>query len=208
MSHSKLLAEVNAYYSRKVKEFGPTPRGVDWNSVESQEIRFTQLLKIVDVDASCVLGDFGCGYGALSDYVLPRFPSCSYRGFDISEAMLEEARRLREVNARVDFSSDETFLNGCDYIVASGIFNVSLSTPGDEWKSYVFKTIDRLAHLATRGFAFNCLTSYSDADRMRADLHYADPCELFDYCKRRFSRNVALLHDYHLYEFTLLVRLD
>jgi len=208
MSHSELLAEVNAYYSRKVKEFGPTPRGVDWNSVESQEIRFTQLLKIVDVDAPYVLGDFGCGYGALSDYVKPRFPACSYRGFDISEAMLEEARRLREVDARVGFSSDETFLNGCDYIVASGIFNVRLSTPGDEWKSYIVETIDRLAYLATRGFAFNCLTSYSDADRMRADLHYADPCELFDYCKRRFSRNVALLHDYRLYEFTLLVRLD
>jgi hypothetical protein len=25
-------------------------------------------------------------------------------------------------------------------------------------------------------------------------------------CKRRFSRNVALLHDYDLYEFTVLVR--
>jgi hypothetical protein len=41
---------------------------------------------------------------------------------------------------------------------------------------------------------------------MRSDLHYADPGRLFDYCKRRFARNVALLHDYGLYEFTLLVR--
>jgi hypothetical protein len=41
---------------------------------------------------------------------------------------------------------------------------------------------------------------------MREDLFYADPCELFDYCKTRFARNVALLHDYGLYEFTILVR--
>ena len=41
---------------------------------------------------------------------------------------------------------------------------------------------------------------------MRPDLYYADPCELFDRCKRRYSRNVALLHDYDLYEFTILVR--
>ena len=41
---------------------------------------------------------------------------------------------------------------------------------------------------------------------MRPDLFYADPCWLFDQCKRRHSRDVALLHDYGLYEFTILVR--
>ncbi len=59
-----------------------------------------------------------------------------------------------------------------------------------------------------KGFAFNCLTSYSDKERMREDLYYSDPCFLFDYCKRHFSKNVALLHDYGLYEFTVLVRKD
>ena len=43
-------------------------------------------------------------------------------------------------------------------------------------------------------------------ERMRPDLYYADPCRLFDHCKRRYSRHVALLHDYGLYEFTILVR--
>ena len=28
----------------------------------------------------------------------------------------------------------------------------------------------------------------------------------FDFCKRNFSRNVALLHDYGLYDFTIIVR--
>jgi hypothetical protein len=28
----------------------------------------------------------------------------------------------------------------------------------------------------------------------------------FDHCKRNFSRQVALLHDYGLWEFTILVR--
>ncbi|MGH6609130.1 MAG: class I SAM-dependent methyltransferase, partial [Burkholderiaceae bacterium] len=57
-----------------------------------------------------------------------------------------------------------------------------------------------------RGFAFNSLTVYSDPDKKRADLYYADPCALFDRCKRLYSRNVALLHDYDLYDFTILVR--
>ena len=41
---------------------------------------------------------------------------------------------------------------------------------------------------------------------MRADLYYADPCFLFDYCKRNFAKDVAILHDYSLYDFTLIVR--
>jgi hypothetical protein len=93
-----------------------------------------------------------------------------------------------------------------DFAVASGIFNVKLDQAEDAWRAYIGATLDAMHRATTSGFAFNCLTSYSDADKMRPNLHYADPCELFDFCKRRFSRNVALLHDYGLYEFTILVR--
>ncbi|TMG79221.1 MAG: hypothetical protein E6H78_20525 [Betaproteobacteria bacterium] len=68
-------------------------------------------------------------------------------------------------------------------------------------------TIEDLAALSTRGFAFNALTSYSDPQRRRPDLYYADPLDLFDHCKRHVSRLVSLLHDTPLYEFTLIVRL-
>ena len=51
------------------------------------------------------------------------------------------------------------------------------------------------------------LTRHSDVDRREARLFYADPVDTFEYCRNRFSRHVALLHDYPLYEFTILVRL-
>src|SRR5688572_3486190 len=35
------------YYAAALATHGPTPRGVDWNSAESQELRFTQLLTVV-----------------------------------------------------------------------------------------------------------------------------------------------------------------
>jgi hypothetical protein len=60
--------------------------------------------------------------------------------------------------------------------------------------------------LSRKGFSVNFLTKYSDPERMRPDLYYADPCLIFDYCKTHFSKNVALLHDYNLYDFTVLVR--
>lgn len=33
-----------------------------------------------------------------------------------------------------------------------------------------------------------------------------ESCQLSAFCKRRYSRDVALRHDYRLYEFTILIR--
>jgi hypothetical protein len=119
--------------------------------------------------------------------------------------MLEHARAQHPAGTFVN-SADA--LEPVDYTVASGIFNVKLATPPDEWRDYVLDTLDAIAGLSAKGFAFNMLTSYSDPDRMRDDLYYGDPRFFFDHCKSRYARNVALLHDYGLYEFTTIVRLD
>jgi SAM-dependent methyltransferase len=203
---SDLLNSVSTYYTGRLAEHGPTPRGVDWNSAESQHLRFEQLLRVCDRGRPFVLGDYGCGYGALCDYLRGAGVNASYRGFDISPAMLDAARRRCADDPQVRFSTDESVLADADYVVASGIFNVKLQTAVAAWEAYVYQTIDRVAAFGRAGFAFNALTSYSDPERMRADLYYPNPCVLFDYCKRRFSRHVALLHDYGLYEFTVLVR--
>jgi hypothetical protein len=92
------------------------------------------------------------------------------------------------------------------FAVASGIFNVKLHHSVEQWRGYVLETIGWLDKLSTRGFAFNMLSTYSDPEKRRDDLFYADPCEMFDMCKRRFATRVALLHDYPLFEFTVIVR--
>ncbi len=83
---------------------------------------------------------------------------------------------------------------------------MKLNADYDQWTKYVVKCLHEINDLALKGFSINFLTKYSDTDRMRDDLYYADPCYLFDYCKLNFSRNVALLHDYEVYDFTLLIR--
>jgi SAM-dependent methyltransferase len=150
------------------------------------------------------LNDFGCGYGALVTFLGDRGLDLDYRGFDLSESMLKHARREHE-GATFVGAIDE--LEPADFTVASGIFNVKLDVPVEDWRAYVLDTIRALAGLSTKGFAFNMLTSYSDQDRMRDDLYYGDPRFFFDLCKRLYSQQVALLHDYGLYEFTCIVRL-
>lgn len=198
-----ILDRVGRYYSGKLAEHGATAQGVDWRDEASQELRFRQLLRVADAAQELDVLDYGCGYGALVDFLRADGRPFTYLGYDISEPMVEEARRHHD---GVSFVSDEAALEPHAYALASGVLNVRLEVPDDEWRAQVEVTVERLDALSTRGFAFNALTSYSDADKMRADLWYADPRELFDLCKRRYSRHVALLHDYGLWEFTVLVR--
>ena len=204
-----VLAQVSRYYSDKLAKHGPTPAGVDWKNGESQELRFRQFLGLFrDASEPLSVNDLGCGYGAFYDYLARLGMACEYVGADISLAMIEQARLLHSgsPNCRLVVGAGE--LPVADYTVASGIFNVKLGTSQAAWEAGMRDTIRSMDRLSRRGFAFNCLTIYSDADKMVDRLYYADPCQYFDFCKRSFSPHVALLHDYGLYEFTLLVRKD
>jgi SAM-dependent methyltransferase len=202
----QLLADVASYYSEKLAIHGQTPQGVDWNGEESQTLRFEQLSRIVDTDGRFSINDVGCGYGALLPFLQTRFARFSYHGNDVSADMVQAAQAAhREVSA-ASFSCGKEPPAAADYGIASGIFSVRLGHTDSQWKQYIEDTLHMLNRTSVKGFSFNCLTSYSDQDRMRDYLYYADPGYFFDFCKRHFSRNVALLHDYNLYEFTILVR--
>lgn len=203
----QLLAEVANYYTERLSEHGVTARGVDWNGEEGQIIRFEQLCKIIDPKrTSFKLNDIGCGYGALLDYLADKYVNCTYLGIDVSIEMIKAAIEQHATSKYVRFITGSAPDESADYGLASGIFNVRLERTDEEWLNYVQETLDVLDQTSLSGFAFNCLTSYSDEHKKRNHLYYADPCKLFDLCKRRYSRHVALLHDYGLYEFTILVR--
>ena len=201
-----LLTEVSKYYSAKLAEHGETAQGVDWNGEAGQTLRFRQLCNIIQCHGDFSINDLGCGYGALYAFLAREHDMFSYTGIDISESMIRAAeKRCQGIShARFVFSSEPDQV--ADYGVASGIFNVRLNRSNAEWESFIRSTLDALDRTSRIGFSFNALTVYSDADKMRDHLYYADPCALFDLCKRRYARNVALLHDYDLYEFTILVR--
>lgn len=203
---TELLDEVASYYSKKLALHGETPNGVDWNGEQGQALRFEQLCKIINGPQAFSISDLGCGYGALVDYLRNRNQAFSYLGVDVSEEMVHAAKQRYMGAPETRFISASEPDSMADYSVASGIFNVRLGRLDTEWLTYLENTLDVLDRTSRLGFAFNCLTSYSDEDKKRDDLYYADPCLLFNLCKRRYSRQVALLHDYGLYEFTILVR--
>jgi SAM-dependent methyltransferase len=201
-------ASAAKYYSDKLLQHGPTPAGVDWNSSDSQDLRFEQLMRIAPAGQDFSLLDLGCGYGALLSFLHKRAIYPTYWGYDVAPAMVAKAGELHKTATRCSFVSQLAEVPQVDYTLASGVFNVKQEAPASEWRDYILETLRKMAALSRRGLAFNLLTSYSDPDRMRDYLYYGDPCFFFDFCKTQMSRHVALLHDYGLYEFTILVRME
>lgn len=203
---SSIIRNVAAYYNSKFALHGATPQGVDWNGQLSHELRHRQFLRLLGDDRDASVLDLGCGFGDFLRFLRADGHRGAYIGYDIVPDMIAEAVRLHGEGAdrrwRVGAIPDET----ADFAVASGIFNVKGLLPTETWSRYVYETIDFLGRVGRRGFAFNILSLSSDSERRRADLYYADPGETLSWCIQHYGRSVALLQDYSLYEFTMIVR--
>lgn len=207
MKSQEIIDKVSQYYSQKIDENGANSQGVDWNGKESQYLRFEQLSKVIPSKESnrFSLIDFGCGYGEYVNYLLTQNLNFDYFGIDISDKMLEVANE-KFPQKNVNFFKSIEICQPCDYLIASGVFNVRQDIKDVDWLNYIESTLMLFSEHSQKGFSFNMLTSYSDKPFMKEYLYYADPLYFFDFCKRKLSKNVAILHDYDLYEYTILVR--
>jgi SAM-dependent methyltransferase len=205
----KIDKHINNFYNQNLETHGNTAQGVGWKNQEAQQVRFDQLAKLFTVKSGFSLNDLGCGTGDLVKYLFEnQYSGFEYTGYDMLEKMVQIASdtyagkpgcTFRQISRAADMAE-------ADYTVASGIFNIRYTLTNQEWLDYILQTITQMNAVSRKGFAFNALTTYSDADKMQIYLYYSDPLYLFDYCKKNFSRNVALLHDYNQYDFTILVR--
>ncbi|ALO15609.1 trans-aconitate 2-methyltransferase [Salinivirga cyanobacteriivorans] len=205
----KIYSDIKNYYAQRIQEFGTTPRGVDWKDYDTQQIRFSQISKIIDNKTNFRINDLGCGYGAYLEFLNRQgYSNFRFNGYDLSKEMIDNALKQFKKKSDVTFrqikSTDE--MEEADFTVASGVFNVKMHYKEHEWLAMVLETIHNMANKSKLGFSFNILTKYSDQEYMDNKLYYADPLFFFDYCKRNYSKNVALLHDYDLFEFTILVK--
>lgn len=208
MGVDEALEKYRSYFNEKIKRFGAVPQGVDYNGPEAQAIRFAQLLRIIDSRRPFEIIDFGCGYGALLEFLLREGWEFRYQGYDMLESMVETARRTHAKLENATFTEKAAKLHSGDYLIAGAIFNNKFDASNAKWRDHTLEVLDMMNALCTRAFSFNMLTSYSDPDKMalRPDLYFADPLFYFDHCKKHFAADVAVLHDYGLYDFTILVR--
>lgn len=192
-----------AFYRRLLEAHGPSTQSVSWRTKESQDLRFEKLLSVVDLDTSepIIVNDLGCAYGPFFGFLDERRVAVQqYYGYDICPEMLAALSSLE--SSRVEAIHSCRVTNDADYSFASGVFNLRFDVADDQWRTYVRSLVLGLAEHSRRGFAFNLLSTYNDYQQDH--LFYGDPCEWFDWCKRDITSRVTLLHDYPLYEWTIV----
>jgi SAM-dependent methyltransferase len=198
------IDELSTFMEGTLEREGETPRGVGWSSREHQELVFEQLLRLVEPGGEgFAVNDLGCGFADLYRFIRARgLPMRAYRGYDMSEKMLEVARG--RVGPDAELIRSDHLTKTADYSFGCGIFHTRLEASDEAWLDYMKSVVRELHEYSTRGFAFNSLTTY--VDWREEHLFYADPVELFRFCKEEISPLVALLHDYPRWEWTMLVR--
>lgn len=198
-----LKRSVVSHYEARLREHGPTARGMDWKDEESQRLRFSILCEVAELSERSIY-EVGTGAAHLCTYLQQEHSTAVYSGCDLSPEMVEAARRLHpgaEIEVR-DILLERP-ADRYDFVVCSGVFHVKLEAPDSQWRDYTFDVIRRMYAMCKVAIAFNLMTDRVD---FRADgLFYADPGEILDFCRSELSRYVTLRHDYPLYEFTTYV---
>jgi SAM-dependent methyltransferase len=194
---------LRALYDRRLERYGHAPETLGWNKPKHR-LRYEILLSYWDfarAPGSSVL-DVGCGFGDLFAFARERGWAIDYHGVDLNPKLVAVAEAAHPdghftVGDPIDAGLDRDY----DVIVASGTHNHAVR----DQEAYLQRTFALFAAHARRGFAINFLS-----DRVtfrRPENAYTSP-ERALALALRFSRRVALRHDYMPFEFTVIVDRD
>lgn len=199
----RLKQSVVEHYEEQLRRYGPTAQGMDWKDEPSQRLRFEILCGVCDLNGKSIC-EIGAGGGHLYDYLGQCGIEAEYCGIDLSEAMVEAARRR---HARVSFERRDVLLEPMpgtyDVVLCSGLFHVKLDNRERDWRDFVERMIRRMYEMCRVAIAFNLMTD--QVDSRSPNLFYANPGEMLDFCRRELSRFAVVRHDYPLYEYTIYV---
>lgn len=202
------MNQFESFYRDKLDTRQTNAEKVGWKNPTAQHVRFEQLFKLIEVHQPFSINDLGCGLADYYEFLDSKNLQFRYHGYDVMTDMIEQAKkRLHErSNAQLSLIKEASEIQLNDFTIASGIFNIRFANSDEDWQRNIVATLSSINQKSKFGFAFNMLSLYSDEPMRKSELYYGDPLFFFDYCKRNFSVNVSLLHDYGQYDFTIIVK--
>ncbi len=204
------LMPINSLYKKNLEIFGINPKSVGWKDTDSQNLRFTKLNQVLkNTNKSISINDYGSGYGAhLTNLLAEGWDISKYNAYDINLEMLEKLKENHSALNSIEINCIQSaeIITLADYSLVSGTFNVMPNNNRTQWEENIQTRLVQLKQYSKFGFAFNLLSKY--VDWKQDGLYYGDPLYWFDFCKQKITKNIALLHDYDLYEWTIVCRFD
>lgn len=177
------------YYNQLVDQYGHDPRACDASAVEALEVRYRTLSEVCELDERTVL-EVGCGFGDLGEFLKKKYRNMNYCGVDISERMVEEARKIHpQFTFQRQNVLDVRAEAGFDVVMAQGIFYLL----GDEAEAKMYRLIKKMFSLCRKATAFSAVSSWS-GNKVSTEF-YADPVRLVQFCHTLTPR-LVLRHDH------------
>lgn len=174
------------FYKKAYKKYGLTARGLNWNSEESQKIRFEVLTRFLkdEISSSCIV-DAGCGFG---DYYLfldnQNMTPKRYVGIDCIQDFIDIAKqRLPDTTFTCrDILKDE--LVYADWYVASGSLNILNSF--DTWMF-----LEKMLAYSKVGVVFNIL----EGEKKSKNFNYQKKEDIIKFAKNK-GYKIRIVEDY------------
>ena len=159
--YAALERKLNRAYKDRLADLGPTPNGVFWRNESTQIARFDALLSLVATVtpvANPMLGDIGCGYGAMLNFVqkTPRYQHFHYNGIDINRAMINSCKQKFPDQKHLFFVGKYP-PSPVDFSVFSGTFNLCYTTDTSLWHEYMFANLQQCWQRSRYGLVLNLL---------------------------------------------------
>ena len=204
------------YFEGLLAKHGPNFAALDWNSPESQELRykvFDEIFVHGKKSVNISLLDLGFGLGDLFGYFKRHkhleSRKIKYTGYEISPKLLAAAK-ARYPEAHFEFKDflEEKKLPRFDYIFASGVFNMRTGDR-DSHLEYVRLMLQKMYDLIHSGVAINFLSEavipISNQDDLNSGRYFFfKPEEVLSWC-RQICSSYVLRHDYHPGDFTVFL---
>ncbi len=146
------------FYTNALKIFGTTPKGLNWLSAKTQELRFKEILTLLPNNlGEYSLCDAGCGFGDFYHYLELHNNLChNYIGLDSVSSMVEIAKdRTKKEILHLDITQDKLPIK--DYYICSGAMNIL--TP---FETHLF--IQNCYNSSRKAFIFNALYGDKKSD--------------------------------------------
>lgn len=192
-------------YKQKFKEFGVSPKSLQWKSKGAAHQRFRQFWAEIDFDDRKVL-DVGCGFGEMGNFLTKRYKNVKYKGVDIMPEFIENGKKIYP---SLDLETADYFSRplpeNFDVVICSGALNSNFGI-SQENRRFRENAVKTMFEHTNNCLAFNMSGGHPAPanDDSKSNIWYSDSLEILKYCMS-LTRRVIMRHHYHPSDFTIFM---
>lgn len=147
-----------------------------------QDVYYHSIFNNINKNFNTLL-DVGCGQGDLIDFLSRNHAKIIYKGIDVSEKMIDLAKKRFPKNnfeniSFLEINKEEKY----DVILAVGVFNLKFSNKENQM-NYLKNNIKKMFDMCSSSCSFTLLSRHGyDNINEQEDLFFYEPWEIMKYC--------------------------